>query len=84
MIGLRRKKEEPVQAPAPDKKIGEIRTRLEEIYWLMFSQRIRLLRLEAKVDQLRSEIMYRSLKDELQSLQEGGETIPHDENQTCG
>jgi len=74
LIGRRKKKEEPAQVPASDKKIEEMRARVDEVYWLMISQKLRLLKIEAMIEQLHHDHKHTRLMEQLRVTSlEGGD-----------
>lgn len=66
----KRKKEEPVQVPASEKTIGEVRTRIEQVYWLLARLQLKLAKMQAAMDHARSEEFYRSVVKDLEAMRE--------------
>lgn len=73
MIGRRSRKEEPARVPASEKTIEETRARVEEVYLLMVSMKLRLLKIETMIEQLHRDHEYARLMEQLRvaSLQGG-------------
>lgn len=75
MIGLKSKKKELAKVPASDNKIEETKARVDEIYWLMISLKLRLLKIEAMIEQLHDDHKFERLMELLRDTsQKGGDS----------
>lgn len=66
-------KVESAQIPAPDPKIGETRARVEEVFWMVASIKLRMIKIEALLEHILNDAELRRLIERLgESLEEGG------------